>query len=36
MTHYFLYIKAGVQLDAETDYYKVGIGLSNCLAEFTY
>lgn len=26
MTHYFLYIKAGVQLDADTHFYKVGIG----------
>lgn len=29
MTHYFLYIKAGVQLDADTRFYKVGIGESN-------
>lgn len=28
MTHYFLYIKAGVQLDANTRFYKVGIGES--------
>ena len=26
MTHYYLYIKAGVQLDADTRFYKVGIG----------
>lgn len=26
MTHYFLYIKAGVQLDAHTRFYKVLIG----------
>ena len=28
MTHYFLYIKAGVQLDENTAFYKVGIGES--------
>lgn len=26
MTHYYLYIKAGVQLDADTRFYKVAIG----------
>lgn len=29
MTHYFLYIKAGVQLDENTHFYKVGIGESD-------
>lgn len=29
MTHYFLYIKTGVRLDADTSFYKVGIGESN-------
>lgn len=28
MTHYFLYIKAGVQIDENTTFYKVGIGES--------
>lgn len=28
MTHYFLYIKAGVLLDENTTFYKVGIGES--------
>lgn len=28
MTHYYLYIQAGVQLDAATRFYKVGIGSS--------
>lgn len=28
MTHYFLYIKAGVQIDENTSFYKVGIGES--------
>ena len=28
MTHYFIYIKAGVLLDANTAFYKVGIGES--------
>lgn len=28
MTHYFLYIQAGVQLNADTHFYKVGIGES--------
>ena len=28
MTHYHLYIQAGVQLDAATRFYKVGIGQS--------
>lgn len=26
MTHYYLYIKAGVQLDEHTRFYRVGIG----------
>ena len=29
MTQYFLYIKAGVQIDENTAFYKVGIGESN-------
>lgn len=29
MTHYFLYIKAGIQIDANTAFYKVGIGKSD-------
>ncbi len=28
MTHYYLYIKAGVRLDADTRFYKVAIGES--------
>lgn len=29
MTHYFLYIKAGVVLNEDTSFYKVGIGESD-------
>lgn len=28
MTHYYLYIKAGQELDTNTDFFKVGIGES--------
>lgn len=28
MTHYFLYIKAGAQIDSDTRFYKVGVGES--------
>lgn len=29
MTHYYLYIKAGQELDTNTDFFKVGIGESD-------
>lgn len=28
MTHYYLYIAAGIQVDADTRFYKVGVGES--------